>query len=138
MKMQTKPGMPFADSRIAGYLTKQIDALLGRKSQRQIAQEIGYDKPNMISMFKRGEARVPLDKIPLLAKSLNVDPAFLFRLGMEQYWQDLRVVNEVFGTVVSRSEAEIITAIREIVGDADPKFTPAMCKQLTACFSAMK
>jgi hypothetical protein len=29
---------------------------------------------------------VPLDKIPLLAKALGVDPAHMFRLALEQYW----------------------------------------------------
>jgi hypothetical protein len=70
-KSQKKPGMPFADSAVAKYIDKKIDELKGVKTQREIAAEIDYDKPNMISMFKRGEARVPLDKIPLLAKALG-------------------------------------------------------------------
>ena len=78
-KTTKKPGMPFADSAIAKYIDKKIDELKGVKTQREIAAEIDYDKPNMISMFKRGEARVPLDKIPLLAKALGVDPAHMFR-----------------------------------------------------------
>jgi transcriptional regulator with XRE-family HTH domain len=87
-KTTKKPGMPFADSAIAKYIDKKIDELKGVKTQREIAAEIDYDKPNMISMFKRGEARVPLDKIPLLAKALGVDPAHMFRLALEQYWPD--------------------------------------------------
>ena len=66
MPTESKPGRPFAGSSIANYLDKQIEALKGAKSQREIAGEIGYESPNLISMFKRGEARVPLDKIPLL------------------------------------------------------------------------
>ena len=48
------------------YIAKKIYELGGRKTQREIATEIGYDKPNMISMFKTGEAKVPLCKIPAL------------------------------------------------------------------------
>ena len=59
-----KPGMPFAGSPIAAFLTRQIEALSGRKTQRAIALEIGYDKPNMISMFKRGETKAPARKNP--------------------------------------------------------------------------
>lgn len=60
-KAKSKPGMPYSETSMARYLTKQIDALSGIKNQREIAAEIGYDKPNMISMFKRGETKVPLD-----------------------------------------------------------------------------
>ena len=86
---EPKPGMPFANSAIAKYLDRHIDTLKGVKTQREIAAEIGYEKPNMISMFKRGEVRVPLDKIPLLAKAIDADPAHLFRLALEQYWPGL-------------------------------------------------
>src|SRR6478672_9227328 len=80
---------PFAETKLAKYLTTQIDAISHEKSQRDIATEIGYEKPNMISMFKRGEAKVPLDKIPALAEALHVDPAHMLRLAFEQYWPDL-------------------------------------------------
>ena len=101
--------MPFADSAIARYLDKQIDALKGVKTQREIATEIGYEKPNMVSMFKRGEAKVPLDKIPLLAKALHADPAHLFRLALEQYWPDLgATIGAIFGRMASENEEEII------------------------------
>ena len=90
--------MPFADSAIAKYIDKKIDELKGVKTQREIAAEIEYDKPNMISMFKRGEARVPLDKIPLLSKALGVDPAHMFRLALEQYWPDRGdIIAKLFG-----------------------------------------
>src|SRR5277367_3924605 len=109
MKVEVKPGMPFADSAIAKYLDKQIDALKGVKTQREIATEIGYDKPNMISMFKRGETKIPLDKIPLLAKAVGADAAHLFRLALEQYWLDLKAtIDEVFERrMASKNETEM-------------------------------
>ena len=57
MNATQRPGMPFANSQVARYLDHQIEALKGLKTQREIAHEIGYDKPNMISMFKRGKSR---------------------------------------------------------------------------------
>ncbi len=116
-----RPGMPFAHSKIAQYLTKQINALQAEKSQRQIAAEMGYEKPNIISMFKRGEAKVPLDKIPALAKAINVDVAFLFRLGLEQYWPDLHEAMAGVGiTPLTRNETRIINVIRKLSGNTDP------------------
>ena len=118
----SKPGMPFSESRIAVYLTKQIDAMHGTKSQREIAEEIGYTKPNMISMFKRGEAKIPIDKVPALAKAINVDPAFLFRLAMEQYWPDMsEAVAAVFGSIITRNEQELLKKIRSWTKNSDPK-----------------
>jgi hypothetical protein len=100
MSKATKPGMPFANTSIAKFLDHQIDTLKGVKTQREIAVEIGYDKPNMISMFKRGEVKVPLDKIPLLAKAVQADPAHLFRLALEQYWPDMgETIDTIFGRV---------------------------------------
>jgi hypothetical protein len=87
--------------------------------------EIGYDKPNLISMFKRGEARVPLDKIPLLAKALGVDPAHLFRLSLEQYWPDRgEIIAKLFGRLASENEEEIfLKPWRAATRDADPETT---------------
>lgn len=117
-----KPGMPYAGTRIADYLSKTIDALSSIKSQREIAAEIGYEKPNMVSMFKRGEAKVPLDKIPALAKALNVDPAFLFRLAMEQYWPNQEdAIGAIFGSVITKHETDLIDKIRSWTKNQDPK-----------------
>jgi hypothetical protein len=117
-----KPGMPFAGSPIAAYLTRQIEALSGRKTRREIALEIGYDKPNMISMFKRGETKVPLEKIPLLAKALGVDPIHLFRLGLDQYWPDLQeTIAGMFdqGGLITDNEFSLIKEVRNIT-NTDP------------------
>jgi transcriptional regulator with XRE-family HTH domain len=120
--------MPFADSAIAKYLEKQIDALKGVKTQREIAREIGYDKPNMISMFKRGEAKVPLDKIPLLAKALHVDPTHLFRLALEQYWPNMGdMIAGIFGRIASENEEAIfLKKWRLATKELDPDPSPAL------------
>lgn len=120
-----KPAKPFAGSKIAEYLDKQIAIAQSMgTTQREIAAAIGYDKPNMVSMFKRGEAKVPLDKIPSLARVLNVDPGFLFRLALEQYWQGASdVIVQIFGTTVSKNERAILDFIREVSKDGDPELT---------------
>ncbi|MGO9007651.1 MAG: helix-turn-helix domain-containing protein [Beijerinckiaceae bacterium] len=118
----TKPGMPFANSAIAKFLDTQIDNLKGIKTQREIADEIGYDKPNMISMFKRGEAKVPLDKIPLLAKALSVDAGHLFRLALEQYWTGgAKLIVDIFGrTATENEETILLKKWRAASGNMDP------------------
>ena len=109
MKKISKPGMPYADSSIARYLDKKIYELKGVKTQREIAQEVGYETPNIISMFKRGESKLPLNKIPLLSKALGVDPAHMFRLALEQYWPDRsEIIAKLFGRLASENEEEIL------------------------------
>ena len=131
-----RAGMPYADMPLAQYISKQIDvqASLG-KNQRQIAAEIGYEKPNMISMFKRGEAKVPLDKIPALAKALGVDAAFLFKLAIQQYWPDMgKVIAEIFGTVLTKNETKMIELIRTLTKGSDPELTHRAKRKLKAAF----
>jgi transcriptional regulator with XRE-family HTH domain len=115
--------MPYANTALAKFLDKRIDALKGVKTQREIAAEIGYDKPNIISMFKRGESKVPLEKIPAIAKALGADPAHLFRLGFEVYWPNLAgLIEEVFGhQLATKNEAEIfLNRWRTVTANADP------------------
>lgn len=139
-----KPGMPFSNSAIAAYLDKQIDALRGRKTQREIASETGYTRPNIISMFKRGETKVPLDKIPALAKALEADPAHLFRLGVEQYWPGISdTVRQIFGSLAAATTNEeeiILTKWRAATKNMNPgpsaRTSAAIDKMLKELFGA--
>src|SRR5262245_59707617 len=101
---------PYADSAIAKLLTKQIAIVQNTgKSQRDIAMAIGYKKPTMVSMMKRGDAMVPLDKVPALARAIDVDLALLFRLALQQYWKDeARVIAQIFGDVITRDERKLL------------------------------
>ncbi len=100
---------------------------VNRKTQIDIAIEVGYDKPNMITMWKNGTATMPLEKIPAAAKALELDPAFLTRLAMAQYWPNAAaVISQVFGTVLTANERALIDQIRKTVRDEDvPKLTRA-------------
>jgi hypothetical protein len=89
---------PYADTALCKFLTKKIAALSGVKSQREIAAEVGYDRPNIISMIKNGVTALPLDRVPAFAKALDVDPRHLFRLALEQNHPEIAgVAHEIFG-----------------------------------------
>jgi transcriptional regulator with XRE-family HTH domain len=130
-----KLSQPHANTSICRFLTKRIASLSGVKSQREIAAEAGYEKPNILSMFKRGETKVPLDKIPAIAKALDVDPAHLFRLGLEQQMPELaKIMHEVIGKTVTHNEFELVQAFRKATKDADPKPEPLMLKMMEDAF----
>jgi transcriptional regulator with XRE-family HTH domain len=137
---ELKPGRPFANSTVALFLDKQISRLKGVKTQREIAHEIGYDAPNLISMFKRGESKVPLDKIPALAKALDVDTGHLFRLALEQYWQgQAKLIREIFGRTATENEETILlrkwrAASRNLDPATGPRFEGAVDAMIEAAF----
>lgn len=116
------------------YLTKQI-ALCG-KSQIEISEEIGYTKPNIITMFKQGKTKVPIDKVESLAKAIGVDPAHMLMLAMTEYMpQTWEVIGSILGNIVSDNELEIVEFIRKNLEENvfDPKLRTAEQKQLLTC-----
>lgn len=129
--MSNIPGRPFADSKITNFISKHIDIMAPRKSQREIAAEIGYDKANMLSMIKHGDSRVPLDKIPLLAKALEVDVATLFKLALEQYWPDMnRVIADAGIQVLTKAEKHLIDQARKLTEDQVPMLSEKQVRDL--------
>lgn len=55
------------------------------KSQKEIAQEAGFARPNVISMMKSGEMKVPIDRALALARACGADPAAFTRLVLAEY-----------------------------------------------------
>jgi transcriptional regulator with XRE-family HTH domain len=91
------------------------------KTQRQVAQEIGFDNPNVISMFKKGTLKLPINRIEALAKALDADPIHLLRLVMLENLPEswAAIENIMQSTVLTANELELIRAFRECTGDAD-------------------
>lgn len=113
---------PFAKSRMAQFLNQRIESLKGVRTQRDISDILGYKLPNIVSMFKNGETKVPLDKIPALAKALDCDVSYLVRLGLEQYWPgEMKIINQTLERVVTANEMELVKVLREETNDTDPR-----------------
>ena len=104
---------------VAEFLADRIAAV--DKTQRQISQECGFDNPNIITMFKKGQTKLPINRIALLAKALEVDPVHLLRLVMLEYIPDLweSIENIMKSTVLTSNELELVRAFREVTGEND-------------------
>lgn len=76
--------LPYQNSPAAIFISARIQDLAYRKSQAEIAAETGFPNPNMMTFLKSGRNKVPLDRVPSLAKALEVDPAYLMRLALDQ------------------------------------------------------
>jgi hypothetical protein len=99
---------------VAEYLTQQI-ALSG-KTNLDIAREAGFAKPNIISMIKKGDTKLPITKVAPMARALGVDPIHLFKLVMQEYQPDTWAALEediLKQPVVTANEFEIIEVIRK-------------------------
>lgn len=113
---------PFSRTRLTSYLTKRILELRPIKTQAEIASQAGFINPNMIAMIKGGSNRLPIDRVPALAKALDVDPAYLLHLALEQMMgsTEAQAILEIFSTSVTKNEMAWATAIREASDRTDP------------------
>lgn len=121
---------------VAKYISDQID--LCGKSQKEIAQEIGFDKPNVISMIKKGATKVPHVKIYKMAKALEVDPVYFFKLCMDEYNPEFSEVIEqiVGGKIISDNEYEFVQVLRS-ANAADHKLKTSQKAELKAQLTKM-
>lgn len=107
---------------VAEYLTKAIE--LSGKTQREVAREVGYEKPNVVSMMKQGQTRVPLEKAPLFARACGVDPSFFLRLVLEEYHpQAYEVIRDTVGEPLTRNERELLAIYRRAAPNDDIEIT---------------
>lgn len=124
-------------SKVAEFLKNQID--MCGKAQNEIAYEIGYNKPNIITMFKQGLTKLPIVKVGPMAKAIGVDPARLMRLVLEEYMPDTwGAIQETVGFLVTENEREFITTLRSATKDKDPKLSTTDKKKLRTFLSDLK
>lgn len=97
---------------VAEYLDAQIN--MCGKPQKQIAEEAGFPKPNIITMLKKGDTKLPLEKIGKFAKAIEVDPIHLFKLCMSEYQPETWIeIQKMLGQpVLTVNELEILELIR--------------------------
>lgn len=86
-------------------------------TQREIGRRAGFEKPNIISMMKTGETKVPIDRIPALAEACDVDPHAFLRIAMQEYHPEIwGVLNLVFDPKLDDREIGIL----RMLNIADP------------------
>ena len=75
---------PYQNTATARLIADRIRNLAHRKTQAEIASEAGFPNANTMTFLKTGRNKLPLDRVPSLAKALEVDPAYLMRLALDQ------------------------------------------------------
>jgi hypothetical protein len=130
---------PFADSKVAKFMTKRIDEL--GKPNREIAQLAGFTGgPNIISMIKNGDVKLPLERVVPMARALGADPKSLMRMALEQYmpFDKYPEIASVLSDILSDNEREILEFIRDVAGEnAVPGLNDHRRKALKDAFAAL-
>ena len=131
--MATKP---YQNSRLAKFVDARVLELKFKRTQGEIAEEAGFINPNMLSMIKKGSTKLPIDRVPALAKALECDPALLLRLALEQSegGTAAAAIFDIIGQPISKNEMAWITEIREASGDTDPRLTSRAGAAIRAVF----
>jgi transcriptional regulator with XRE-family HTH domain len=117
-----------ATYKLAEFLNQNWDDRVGR-TNNDVAIELGYESANIISMWRTGRTRVPLKKLPDIARLLKVDLVELLPLWFEQDWGDRPDASElqtIIGShIATESEAKLLRAIRKARPQTAVAFTDA-------------
>jgi len=113
--------MPATKITVAEFITKKINE--SGRAQKAIAEELGYEHPNVISMIKSGNTKLPLDKVGKMAAALHVEPIQLLRLALDEYHPGLYATIEtcLANPLLSKGELQLIQSIRRVLNDVDPE-----------------
>lgn len=110
---------------VAELLTRLIDYAISKDlfTQVELARELGYPKPNIITMFKQGKTRLPLNKVGAMAKALKIDRAYLFKLTLSEYHPDTyeSLADLLDSLLLTENEAHILRKIRSLSDNCDPE-----------------
>ncbi len=103
---------------VADYLTHAMK--ISGKTQKEIALEAGFAKPNILSMMKQGLTKVPFERIPALARACGVSEAAFMRLAMQEYMPNAwGAISTTLGDILTEDEKRVLEAYRE-ARDANP------------------
>lgn len=133
MKLTNKP---YADTRLAKFLQRRILELRPTKTQATVATEAGFPNVNMLSMIKNGTSKLPLDRVPGLARGLECDPGYLFLLALEQVFGSSAelTIRQIFGTLPTRNEVAWLHEIRTASDGGDPHLTAKAQRAIRGIF----
>lgn len=98
---------------VAKFIAQQIER--SGRLQEDIASDCGFVNRNMISMIRAGVTKLPLSKIGVMAKALDVDPSYLLRLALTEYMPEAwAVFEQVLGrsSFVTEAELDLLGLIR--------------------------
>lgn len=103
------------------------------KTQREIALETGFPKPNVLSMVKLGQVKLPLDKAASFAIACGADPVFLIRLALGEYHPNVwHALVSSLGEPLTTNEFSLLEIYRAVDPTDEIEIDETMDRRLTA------
>jgi transcriptional regulator with XRE-family HTH domain len=100
---------------LAEWLNENLAKLSGM-TNAEIAAELGYERSNIVAMWKTGKTRVALHALKGIARLTNTPLEQLFPLWVEQYAREKGVktqpYTEMLSRIVTPAEFKVIETIR--------------------------
>lgn len=117
-------------SKVAAFIAAAIER--SDKTQLEISAEAGFPRSSVLSMIKQGQTKMPLARIPQMARALDVDPVEFFRLAMAEYMPELlRICDDVYNQPqLSDAEAELLRQLRTRLDGKALRLTPRTAQAL--------
>lgn len=113
--------------RLENTCESDVHALVLRAIEKEcisddaIAKACGFSSTAVVKCIKKGDMKIPLTKLPSIAKAVGLDGAHLLRLALnENHPGLLEQIEAMFGTMlISESEKKLIESYRYITRDTD-------------------
>ncbi|MGX8007821.1 XRE family transcriptional regulator [Mesorhizobium sp. ORM8.1] len=117
-------------------MDERINQLAERKRPADVAEETGFASVSLLLKIREGTIKVPLDRVPGLARALECDPRKLFLLALGQYLdeQALVTIKQIIGPSMSQNEVAWVEALRSASDNADPPLTTKRAMIIRAMF----
>jgi transcriptional regulator with XRE-family HTH domain len=130
-QMATRSG-----SELSRFVDDRIKQLIEKKNLEDIGEETGFASVGLLSKIREGGIKVPLDKIPGLARALECDPRTLFLLALGQYLdrEALVAIRQIIGPGMSQNEVAWVEALRRASDNADPPLITKRAMIIRAMF----
>ena len=104
------------DYALALWLNENLTELSGM-TNAEIAAELGYERSNIVAMWKTGKTRVALHALKGIARLTNTPLEQLFPLWVEQYTREKGVkaqpYTEMLSRIVTPAEFRLIQSVRD-------------------------
>ena len=101
---------------LAEWMNEKLAELSGM-TNAEIAAELGYQRANIVAMWKTGKTRVALHALKGIAQLTNTPLEHLFPIWVEQYACEKRVeaqpYTEMLSRIVTPAEFKLIQMIRQ-------------------------
>lgn len=138
--MGTTTDNPTADDMPVHQFLSQARRRLPHLTNDEVARALHYSKPNVVAMIFRGKMPLPIEKVPAIARVLQLDEFGLLRLALKEYrpkeWLTIESVIAV-DRLVTRNELALLGHVRRAARGPDlPLMEDArFVGQLAACLT---